>query len=132
MRNPLKSSLIPSVLVTSFAGASLLSIQPAVAEPNWVRDIGVGAAGSTVTGAVSGNGSVVGNAAQGAAAGAAVSGVRRAFGTKGQNALYGIPRDAAVGAAASVVTGKVVRNGSVGQNAVKGAVSGTAVNVLSR
>jgi hypothetical protein len=128
MNRILKRTLLPGLMATSLVGVSLVSVKPAQADDNLVRDIGIGAGASVVTGAITGNHSTLNNAINGAAAGAAVNGTNRAFrsGTGHRN----LARDAGVGAAASTVTGEITGNHHPIRNAVGGAAAGGLINLL--
>jgi hypothetical protein len=132
MQKLIKRAFVPALMTTAFLGAVLLPASPATARPNWARDIAVGAGTSVVTGAVGNTGSTVGNAATGAATGAAVSATHRTNALGSNRSAVSVVRDAGIGAATSVVTGKIIGNGSAGSNAIKGAAAGTLVNVTSR
>jgi hypothetical protein len=132
MQKILRGALIPGFLTATLLGVTLLPIQPANARPRWARDIGIGAATGAAGGAVMGSGKPIRNGVNGAAAGAAVSATRRAVGPNGRSSRWGIIRDAGVGAAASVVTGKVTGAGSTGGNAVRGAATGAIINIFTK
>jgi hypothetical protein len=121
-----KKIAVLSTLFTSAAlSVALLPANPAGAE-EILKDIGVGAAGNVVTGAVLGNGSTVNNAIGGAATGAAVSATHD---KKKDNSVGGILQDAAVGAATNAITGEILDNGDLGGNAASGAATGALINV---
>ena len=126
----IQAPVLPGLLATTVIGVGLLPVQPAAALPDIVRDIGIGAATSVVTGVVTDNGSVVENAVGGAASGAAVSATRDVLDAEGDRSAGGIARDAGVGAAASVITGEVTNNGSILGNVIKGAATGALINIL--
>lgn len=123
MERKLTSKVISGLLATGFLGATLLPTKPATADV--VKDAAVGAAANVVTGAVLKSGSTVGNAVGGAAAGAAVSATHN----KSNGRAASIVQDGAVGAAATVITGKILKNGKTLDNAVGGAAAGVVVNV---
>lgn len=88
-----------------------------------------------VTGAIT-NRSAVRGAINGAAAGAAVTGASRAVGQHPGH--RDLPRDAAVGTEASVLTGTItgrrhtVNNALTGNKALTGAAAGAAINLPTR
>ncbi len=121
----LKSQILPSLIATSLLSGLVLPVKPAVAN-DLLRDIGIGAAANVVTGEIIDNGSTVGNALKGAATGAAVNATHDST----NNSVGGTIQDAAIGAAANVVTGVIIDDGSVGENAVTGAGTGALINIL--
>jgi len=126
MNQILKRTLLPGLVASSLLGVNLGAVRPASADEGWLRDIGAGAATSVVTGAVTGNHSVVKNAIGGAAAGAAVHAVR------GNRHKNNVVRDAAAGAAAGVVTGELTGNHHPLRNAVGGGATGALIDILNR
>ena len=124
-------ALLPGLITTGFVGATLLPAAPAAAG-DLLRDIGIGAAAGAVIGELTDNGSLIGNSANGAAAGAAVNATKRNRTRARRNSAGSLVQDAGFGAAASVVTGVIIDNGSVVDNAVKGAATGLTINLLDR
>lgn len=116
--------LIPWLLSISLVFT--VSPKAVLADDDILKDIGIGAAGNVVTGAILGNGSPLGNVVKGAASGAAVNGTHR----EDDNSVTGKIQDGVVGAAASTVTGEIIDNGSAAKNAVGGAVSGMLINIF--
>ena len=114
---------IKSAIAAGALAAMLLPVRPA--EAQLVQDALVGAGGNAVYGAVTGNGDLLENALSGAATGAAVSVTHN----ESRNGVGSIVQDAAVGAATNTVTGAVLGNGSMSQNAIGGAATGVLVNV---
>ncbi len=128
MNQILKHTLLPTLVATSLVSVNLMSVKPASAEDKWIRDIGIGAATGVVTGAVLGHGSTLGNVVNGAASGAAV---HAASGGHNYHTGGDILRDAGVGTAAGVVSGAVTNGGHhTLTNAVEGAATGAAINIL--
>jgi hypothetical protein len=124
MKRGLRSALFaPGIVATGILGAILLPSQPASAD--LIKDTAVGAATGVVAGEVLDRGSTWKNAVGGAAAGAAVSATHN----RNSDTVPGLIQDAAVGAAANAVAGEITGNGSLGNNAIKGAVTGVVVNV---
>ena len=121
----LKSQILPSLIATSLLSVVVLPVKPAVAN-DLLRDIGIGAAANVVTGEIIDNGSTLGNAVKGAATGAAVNATHDST----NNSVGGTIQDAAIGAAANVVTGVIIDDGSVGKNAATGAGTGALINIL--
>ncbi|MGK7911099.1 MAG: hypothetical protein AB4050_06390 [Synechococcus sp.] len=115
--------LLKSAIAVGTFAAILLPVRPA--EAQLVQDVLVGAGGNTVYGAVTGNGDLLENALSGAATGAAVSATH----DESRTGIGGVVQDAAVGAATNTVTGAVLGNGSVTQNAIGGAATGVLINV---
>lgn len=125
MNKQLTNKLLPGIITTSLLAGVFLPAKPAAAG-DLLRDIGIGAGASVLTGEVIDNGSVGGNAVKGAATGAAVNATH----DRNNNSVGGTIQDAAIGAAANVVTGVVIDNGSVGKNAATGAATGALINIL--
>ena len=119
------SMLLQGAYATSLVAGVLLPTRPAAAN-DLLQDIGIGAAANLITGEILDNGSVVGNTVKGAATGAAVNATR----DENNNNVTGTVQDAAVGAAANVVTGIVIDDGNVGDNAISGAAGGALLNLL--
>ena len=120
----IQRAIVPSLLAAAGAiVANLLPARPASAQ--FVQDALIGAGGNAIYGEIVNNGDLLQNALGGAAAGAAVSVTH----DEDKTGLGGYVQDAAVGAAASAVTGAVLNNGSVTQNAIGGAATGVLVNV---
>lgn len=132
MNFSLKRTLLPGLMAASLTGVTLVPAQPAAADDQILRDVGIGAAAGVVTGAVRGRSSVLNNAVRGAAAGAAVNTVN---GTRSRRNRQkrSLGQDIAVGAGASAVTGAITGRGrdTLG-NAVDGAVAGAAINILTK
>ncbi len=126
MNRTQKRLLLPSLVATSLLSATLFSVKPASANDHLLRDIGVGAGASVVTGTISGHHSVINNAINGAAAGAAVHGTSRALHSRN------LARDAGVGAATSTVTGEITGSHHPLHNALSGAAAGAAIALLGR
>ena len=127
MNQLLKRTFLPSLMAASLAGVSLLPAQPAAADDRVLGDTAVGAGAGIVTGIITGCGSFLGNAVRGGAAGAAVNG---ANGLRNRPDRRNWGQDAAVGAGAGIVTGKLVggcRN--TVKNGINGAAAGTAVHI---
>ncbi|MGK7906254.1 MAG: hypothetical protein AB4040_03380 [Synechococcus sp.] len=114
-----------SLLAAGALAASFLPARPASAQ--FIQDTLIGAGGNAVYGEIFDNGNLLENALGGAAAGAAVSVTH----DENKTGLGGYLQDAAVGAAASAVTGAVLNNGSLAQNAIGGAATGVLVNVTT-
>ncbi len=129
MNLTLKRAFMPGVVATSLVGATLLPVKPASADQNVWRDIGIGAATGVVSSVVTKH-NVVHNVVNGAAAGAAVNQSRDLLTQKGKRP--NVLGDAAVGAAASTVTGQVTggRRHTL-RNAANGAAVGTVINILT-
>ena len=130
MNRILKHTLLPTLVATSLAGVNLMSVKPASANDNWIKDVGIGAATGVVTGAITGHNSAVHNVVNGAAAGAAVhavNGSRKTYHRSGD-----LLRDTAVGAGASTVTGAVTGSRHPINNAIGGAATGALINILDR
>ncbi|MDJ0573013.1 MAG: hypothetical protein QNJ53_28800 [Pleurocapsa sp. MO_192.B19] len=125
MNDKFIGTLLGGALATSLLASVLLPTRPAAAN-DLLEDIGIGAAANLITGEILDNGSVVGNTVKGAATGAAVN----ATGNENNNNVTGTVTDAAVGAAANVVTGIVIDDGNVGDNAISGAAGGALLNLL--
>ena len=125
MNKQLTSKLLPGLIVTNLLAGIFLPAKPAAAG-DLLRDIGIGAATGVVTGEIINNGSGVGNAVKGAATGAAVSATH----DDNNNSVSGTVQDAAVGAAANAVTGAVLDDGSLGENAITGAATGVLINII--
>ncbi|OKH26142.1 hypothetical protein NIES593_03460 [Hydrococcus rivularis NIES-593] len=114
----------PAIVATGILGTILLPSQPARAD--LIKDTAVGAATGVVAGEIlDRRSSTWKNAVGGAAAGAAVSATHN----RNSGTLPSLIQDAAVGAAANAVTGEITNNSSLGNNAIKGAVTGVIVNV---
>ncbi|WP_017328413.1 hypothetical protein [Synechococcus sp. PCC 7336] len=120
--NALKSGLAAALLTV---GTATLAIAPAAHAGGILRDTAFGAGGNAIVGGVLGNGRLLENAIGGAAAGAAVSVTR----SESRTGVGSVLQDAAVGAAASTVTGAILDNGDPLQNALGGAASGVLINV---
>ncbi len=114
-----------AIATSLIAGGILLPTSPALAN-DVLEDIGIGAAANLITGGILENGSVIGNTVKGAATGAAVNATRN----ENNNGVTGTAQDAAVGAAANVVTGIIIDDGDVGDNAISGAAGGALINLL--
>lgn len=125
MNTQIINKLLPGIITTTLLAGVFLPAKPAAAD-GLLQDIGIGAAAGVVTGEVIDNGSTLGNAVKGAATGAAVN----ATGDRDNNSVGGVVRDAAVGAAANTVTGIILDDGSVGENAATGAGTGALINIL--
>lgn len=125
MNTQLTSKLLPGIITTSLLAGVFLPAKPAVAD-DLLQDIGIGAATGVVTGEIINNGSTVGNVVKGAATGAAVNATH----DRNNNSVGGTIQDAAVGAAANTVTGVILDDGSVGENAATGAATGALINIL--
>jgi hypothetical protein len=125
MKNANKILTLFALLTSATFGAALVPANPASAG-ELLKDIGIGAAGNVITGEILDNGSTVKNAIGGAATGAAVSATHD---KKKDNSVGGILQDAAVGAATNAVTGAILDNGDVGNNAATGAASGALINI---
>ena len=121
MNSKFIGTLFKGAIATSLLASVLLSTRPAAAN-DLLQDIGIGAAANLITGGLLENGSVVGNTVRGAATGAAVNATRDENNNNVTDTLTG----AAVGAAANVVTGIVIGDGDVGDNAISGACRGCA------
>ena len=119
------SMLFKGAIATSLVASVLLPTRPAAAN-DLLQDIGIGAAGNLITGEILDNGSVVGNTVRGAATGAAVNATRN----ENNNNGTGTVQDAAVGAATNVVTGIVIDDGNVVDNAISGAAGGALINLF--
>lgn len=129
MKLTFKRAIMPSVMASGLVGATLLPMQPASADQNVWRDIGIGAAAGAASSAITGHkfGRSVLN---GAAAGAAVNQSRDLTTPKGKRP--GVVQDAAVGAAASTVTGRVTAGGKhTRRDAINGAATGALINILT-
>lgn len=124
----LKQVLMPGVVATSLVSATFLPMQPASADQNVWRDIGIGAATGAASSAITGH-KVVPNIINGAAAGAAVNQSRDLLTPKGKRPDF--LKDAAVGAAASSATGAVINRRHAVRNAANGAAVGAVINVLT-
>ncbi|WP_138503016.1 hypothetical protein [Nostoc sp. PA-18-2419] len=129
MNTILKRTLLPSLMAASLAGVTLAPAKPAAADDQVLRDIGIGAATNVVTGAIRGNGGVLGNAVKGGATGAAVNG---ANGLRRNHRHRSAVQDVGVGAGASALTGVITgdRRDTLG-NAVDGAAVGGAIHLLT-
>jgi hypothetical protein len=129
MNTILKRTLLPSLMAASLAGVTLVPAKPAAADDQVLRDIGIGAVTNVVTGAVRGNGSVLGNAVKGGATGAAVNG---ANGLRSNRRNRNVGQDVGVGAGASALTGVITgdKRDTLG-NAVDGAAVGGAIHLLT-
>lgn len=133
MNKILKRALLPNLLAASFVGVSLVPAQPASADEYILQDAAIGAGVGILSGAIRGNGSVVRNAAKGAAAGAAVNTVhgtrRRPSNRRNRN----IAQDVLTGAAAGAATGTILRGNTrhAAGDAIDGAAAGAAINVLT-
>ncbi len=125
MNRILRFTVVPSLMAASLVGTTFFSIKPASAGDNTLRDAGIGAVTSVVSGVVTGHSSVLGNAVDGAAAGASVSAVRRASGNRN------LARDAATGAAASTVTGAITGQHNLLGHAVGGAATGAVLDIFT-
>ncbi len=121
----LNNRISQGFIATSLLFGLVIPALPGVAN-DLLRDIGIGAAANVVTGEIINNGSTVGNAVKGAATGAAVSTTH----DDTNNSVGGTIQDAAIGAAANVVTGVIIDDGSVGENAATGAATGALLNIL--
>ena len=120
------SKLINSALIPVIAGVLGLAWLPAKpASADLFKDAAVGAATNVVTGEILDNGKIVGNAVGGAAAGATVGATHNGANSRTSSLV----QDAAVGAAATMVTGGVFNNGTTLKNALGGAATGVVVNV---
>ncbi len=124
----LKRVLMPGVLATSFAGATLLPMKPASADQNIWRDIGIGAATGVASSIITHH-KVVPNIINGAAAGAAVNQSRDLLTPKGKRPDF--LKDAAVGAGASAAVGAVTNRHHAVRNAANGAAVGAVINILT-
>jgi hypothetical protein len=129
MNTILKRTLLPGLMAASLAGVTLVPAKPAAADDQVLRDIGIGAVTNVVTGAVRGNGSVLGNAVKGGATGAAVNG---ANGLRSNRRNRNVGQDVGVGAGASALTGVITgdKRDTLG-NAVDGAAVGGAIHLLT-
>ncbi len=125
----LKRALLPNLLATSLLGVTLLPAQPAAADDQILRDIGIGAAAGIVTGAITNDGSALKNGINGAAAGAAVNG---ANGLRKNRRNRSIVQDVGVGAAGGTVSGAITNRKNTGSNALNGAAAGAAIHLLTR
>ena len=125
MNKNLIYKVIPGFIATNLLAGVFIPVQPAAAN-DLLQDIGIGAATSVITGEILDNGSGLGNAVKGAATGAAVNATHN----RNNNSVSGTVQDAAVGAATNVVTGAILDNGSVGENAATGAAAGALINIL--
>lgn len=123
MKSLFNNKLLSGIVFTTIVGVTLLPPQPAAADT--VQDIAVGTAANVVTGAVIKNGETWKNAVGGAAAGAVVNATHN----ESSDTVPSLLQDAAVGAVTSVGVGEVTKNGSLGNNAITGAVTGVVVNV---
>ncbi|MBR8838645.1 MAG: hypothetical protein DSM106950_32750 [Stigonema ocellatum SAG 48.90 = DSM 106950] len=130
MNQILKHTLLPTLVATTLASINLMSLKPASANDNWIKDIGIGAATGVVTGAITGHNSGIHNAVNGAAAGAAVHAVNGS--SKTYHRSGDLLRDAGVGAAAGTVTGAVTGSHHPVSNAIGGAATGALINILDR
>ncbi|MBN4006577.1 hypothetical protein [Nostoc sp. LPT] len=131
MNNILKRTLLPSLMAASLAGVTLVPAKPAAADDQVLRDVGIGAVTNVVTGAVRGNGSVLGNAVKGGATGAAVNGANGLRNTRNRS-HRNAAQDVGVGAGASALTGVITgdKRDTLG-NAVDGAAVGAAIHLLT-
>ena len=124
-----KSCLLKPIVASVMAATSFatVAIAPAaMALPdNLLRDTVIGAGTNAAVGGLTNNGNLLENAVGGAAAGAAVSATHN----PNNDGIGGVVQDAAVGAAASAVTGALLNNGSAGNNAIGGAATGVLINV---
>ncbi|MEH1998683.1 MAG: hypothetical protein V7L00_08010 [Nostoc sp.] len=129
MNKILKRTLLPSLMAASLAGVTLVPAKPAAADDQVLRDAGIGAVTNVVTGAVRGNGSVLGNAVKGGVTGAAVNG---ANGLRKHPRHRNLGQDMGVGAGTSAVTGIITgdQRDTLG-NAVDGAAVGGVIHVLT-
>ncbi len=126
MNRIFKSALLPSLVATSLVGVNLVSMKPVAAGDHQIRDIGIGAGASTVTGEITGHHHAAKNAINGAAAGAAVHALDHGNCHRRGGHLV---RDVGVGAGASTVAGLITNRHHTLSNAVNGAVAGGAVNL---
>ena len=126
MNRIFKSALLPSLVATSLVGVNLVSMKPVAAGDNQIRDIGIGAGASTVTGEITGHHHAAKNAINGAAAGAAVHALDHGNCHRRGGHLV---REIGVGAGASTVAGLITNRHHTLSNAVNGAVAGGAVNL---
>ena len=117
---------ITAGLTAGIFGTALSAMPSAVlaapASNQLLRDVGVGAAASTATGLVTGDGISLNNVVTGAAAGAAVS----AIGSDNSS----LARDAAVGAIAGGLAGRLTNSDPFLENALRGAAAGAAINTM--
>lgn len=104
MKLVLKRTLLPSLMAASLAGITLVPLQPAAADNRVVEDAAIGAGAGILTGVFTRCGSVLDNAAKGAAAGAAVNG---ANGLRRNTRNRSVVQDVAVGGGAGVLTGAI-------------------------
>ncbi len=126
MNRILKSALLPSLIATSLVSANLVSMKPVSADNNQIRDIGIGAGASTVTGEITGHHHAAKNAINGAAAGAAVHAIDHGnCHSRGSHVV----RDVGIGAGTSTLLGLITNRHHTLSNAVNGAVAGGAVNL---
>ncbi|MEH2358134.1 hypothetical protein [Nostoc sp.] len=130
MNNILKRTLLPSLMAASLAGVTLVPAKPAAADDQVLRDAGIGAVTNVVTGAIRGNGSVLGNAVKGGVTGAAVNG---ANGLRNHPRHRNLGQDVGVGVGASALTGVITGDSrdTLG-NAVDGAAVGGVIHVLTK
>ncbi|MEH2040344.1 hypothetical protein [Nostoc sp.] len=131
MNKILKRALLPSLMAASLAGVSLVPTKPAAADDQVLRDAGIGAVTNVVTGAVRGNGNVLGNAVKGGVTGAAVNGANGLRNTRNRR-HRNAAQDVGVGAGASAVTGVITgdKRDTLG-NAIDGAAVGGAIHLLT-
>ncbi len=126
MNKILKSALLPGLVATGLFGINLAFVRPASAGSHQIRDIGIGAGASAVTGEITGHHHAAKNAINGAAAGAAVHALDHGnCHSRGRHVV----RDIGVGAGASTVAGLITNRHHTLSNAVNGAVAGGAVNL---
>ncbi len=127
MNKYLKRALLPGLVATSLVSVNVISVKPAAANDNTIRDLGVGVGIGVLTGTITHHGSTFSNAVNGAAAAGATHVVRRNSHQK-NNLL----RDTAVGAAAGTVTGAFTNRHHTLTNAVNGAATGAVIDLLGR
>ncbi|MBW4560087.1 MAG: hypothetical protein KME32_02835 [Mojavia pulchra JT2-VF2] len=132
MNRILKRTLLPGLMAASLASVSLVPVQPAAADDQILRDIGIGAAAGVISGGVRGRGSIINNAVKGAAAGAAVNGVHSTRRQPKNRRNRNIIQDVGIGAAAGTAAGAITRGGkdTLG-DAVDGAAAGAAIHVIT-
>lgn len=126
MNRILKSAILPTLAVTSLVGLNFVSIRPVSAGNHQIRDIGIGAGASTVTGEITGHHHAAKNAINGAAAGAAVHALDHG---KCHRRGGHLVRDIGVGAGAGTVAGLITNRHHTLSNAINGAAAGGAVNL---
>ena len=130
MNRVLKLSLLPSLMASSLIGVTLLPYKPAAADDHVLKDAGIGAAANVVTGAVLHHGNILTNGVNGAASGAAVNAVNGS--RRANHKKRNLGQDLGVGAAGSTVSGAIIHRGNPVKDAIGGAASGAAVNLLDR